>query len=86
MKWYRIIELKEPRLTRNTNGEVGFVPDITYDTSYYIEELYVTKNKWTRQEHKEWRQKIGRFGSIKEAEAMIKFHKAERTETVVKEL
>jgi hypothetical protein len=86
MEKYRIIEVKEPKLTRNTNGEVGFVPDVTYDITYRIEELYVTKNKWTRQEHKEWRQKVGRFRSIKETEAMIKFHKAEKTETVVKEL
>jgi hypothetical protein len=86
MDKYRIIEVKEPAFTRNTNGVAGFTPDVTYDISYCIEKLYVTKNKWTRQEYKEWRKVSGWFESVKQAEAMIKFYKAERTETVVKEL
>ena len=86
MKKYRIIELKEPKLTRNTNRVAEFVPDIIFDISYYIEELYITKNKWTHQENKEWRQMNGWFETIKQAEAMIKFHQEEITKIVVKEI
>jgi hypothetical protein len=83
---YRIIEVKEPSLARNTNGVAGFVPDVTYEITYRIEELCVTKNKWTRKEYEEWRQMSGWFETIERAEATIKFYKAERTETVIKEL
>jgi hypothetical protein len=86
MEKYRIMEVKEPAFTRNTKGVAKYTPDITFDITYRIEELYVTKNKWTGKEYKEWRQMSGWFKTIKQAEAMIKFHKAERTETVVKEL
>jgi hypothetical protein len=85
MDRYRIIEVKDPTFTKNTNNVAGFIPDITYDVSYYIDKLYVTKNKWTRQEHEEWRKVSGWYDSVKQAEAMIKLYQAERMETVVKE-
>ena len=46
MEKYRIIETKIPVLSRNTQGVVNFIPEIEYESTYYVQELVIEKFLW----------------------------------------
>jgi hypothetical protein len=88
MKNYRIIEIKIPKLTKNEDAIVGFIPEIIYKVTYRIEYnkkmFFGLFDNWIDLRFWDGYAYRIEFSSLMEAEKWIEFREEIQKSTIVK--